>query len=823
MHRGMTFAFIASTVALWLIAVMAPTVAMITALLAMTPTSVDSHGGVEVVRTTLVWSAAVALAAMLLGWSPGRWLGALSGRRFAPSITALLLAPSIVPAAILFYAWWQSWPADAPMYAWAVERDMIPLLRSATLFLALVGWSWPIVALIVAGRSAQTSLRRLELLRLDGAPWHARLRDAIRRDARSLLLAGALVFILTATNTTCFDLAFVYSIGNELRAIRELGGNLAQVTQMALPGVIVVMIIGFAAILAGRAPRDRVLGRCPPTRTGGIMLLLLWIATVALPLGLFLVNVAQSPIFAREVSTFADFYGDRLLRGLILAMVTALALGLVTVTMTALWSNDRWVVRRTADVMALTWGVMFLVPAPLVGAGIEGAFNHTWIGDAPAVLYRSSMILPIAHVARFGVIAVLLARWCVEVERPTLRAVRRLDAGCSLGGLCRAHAPAVRAAVIAVSVVTLVLSISEIPVTVQVMPPGGAVITPSLLNDMHYQRPQTVMIATCMFLLLACLVAGALVVTWPKRRMMAMLLLMSIVMLPGCGRDVPESGPIDVDLTWGATGRGPGQFLYPRGIAVDAERSRVYVVDKAARVQRFDLDGTQRAEWQMPEFEVGKPTGLSVHPDGTVYVADTHYYRIIAYSPDGTERMRFGSYGEGPGEFIYPTDIAFGPNGRIYVSEYGGNDRVQIFERDGTLVRGFGSQGHGLEQLNRPQSLEFSRDGSELYIADACNHRIVVTTPEGEVLRTIGQAGRGPGAFSYPYDLAVLADGSLLVVEFGNNRVQWIGATGECLGLFGVPGHEEGALQYPWGIDVARNRVYVLDSGNNRVQVMRTP
>ncbi|MFB3138199.1 MAG: hypothetical protein ACE10B_03145, partial [Phycisphaerales bacterium] len=233
--------------------------------------------------------------------------------------------------------------------------------------------------------------------------------------------------------------------------------------------------------------------------------------------------------------------------------------------------------------------------------------------------------------------------------------------------------------------------------------------------------------------------------------------------------------------------------------------------------------GEPQLQWRMPQWQNGKPTGLNVAPDGRVFVADTHYHRVIAYDPDGRELMRFGRYGQGPGEFIYPTDVAFGPQGRIYVSEYGGNDRVQVFSAQGEFLFGFGSFGSQGGQFNRPQAMTFNASKSELYIADACNHRIVVCDGQGTLLRVLGGPGRGPSELAYPYDVMVLGDGSLLVCEFGNNRIQHLSATGECRGLFGRAGTDEGELQYPWGIDGVDEAIFVLDSGNNRVQVIRRP
>ena len=65
-----------------------------------------------------------------------------------------------------------------------------------------------------------------------------------------------------------------------------------------------------------------------------------------------------------------------------------------------------------------------------------------------------------------------------------------------------------------------------------------------------------------------------------------------------------------------------------------------------------------------------------------------------------------------------------------------------------------------------------------------------------------------------------LADGHLVVCEYGNNRIQRFSQTGEPLGVAGRVGAGSGELRYPWGVDGADDRLFVLDSGNNRVQVV---
>lgn len=307
-------------------------------------------------------------------------------------------------------------------------------------------------------------------------------------------------------------------------------------------------------------------------------------------------------------------------------------------------------------------------------------------------------------------------------------------------------------------------------------------------------------------------------------RVAARSLLCTTLLITGCGRgDQDESAPLKPLRIFGSPGNAMGQFGYPRAIDVDQQNQYVYVVDKTARVQRFGFDGKPQLQWHMPAMENGKPTGVSVAPDGRVFVPDTHYFRVIAYDSQGNELMRFGEYGREPGQFIYTTDVAFGPQNRIYVSEYGGNDRVQVFDEKGSYLFQFGSFGSEPGNFNRPQSMVFNPDKTLLFITDACNHRIDVFEPDGKFLRCFGSAGREPGQLMYPYGMMMLADGTLMVAEYGDNRLQRLDQDGKSLGMFGRLGRGPGELQYPWAVAGTPDEIFVLDSGNNRVQVIRSP
>lgn len=318
------------------------------------------------------------------------------------------------------------------------------------------------------------------------------------------------------------------------------------------------------------------------------------------------------------------------------------------------------------------------------------------------------------------------------------------------------------------------------------------------------------------------------------------------IVLPACGPGDPAGdAPLLTRRVLSEGGKNPGQVLYPR--AIDADHAGIWLIDKAGRVQRLDADSGEHTHmFTLAEIEQGKPTGITTAPLPTdpgrmgLWIADTHNFRVTVLDPKditGNQQPQpvasFGSYGEAPGQFIYVTDVAVLTDEqnrveRIYVSEYGGNDRVTILDGDYNLISTFGTFGVGTPDnafeviFNRPQSIEIDREARELIITDACNHRIGRFTLDGQLIAWIG----APEAdlFRYPYGLLLLEGRQALVAEFGGNRLALVDLdAGTVIRTLGIPGREAGQLASPWGLAAIDAEVFVLDSSNNRVQVIRTP
>lgn len=589
-------------------------------------------------------------------------------------------------------------------------------------------------------------------------------------------------------------------------SVREQRSRAAAAVATSVPLLVVIAACAFAGslLIRGTSAADAIdTGPWPRVLDAGIVAKLLAVAVLVLSLVVPLVALVKSLAIAVDpVQMWREFAPPVLGSLQVGGMTAALAL-LLAIAATAGRS-------RGALLASIA---TFLIGGQLLAIGFIHLYNRQWLSG----VYDSAALPIFAYLARFGWIAIAAGRFTTSPRWRELRQMAAIDGATAGQTAVRIVLPLAWPVLIASAVCVMTLSITEVPATVLLSPQKPQMLTPEMMTWVHTLRFDP-MIEASLVLVTVVLLLSLLIVTlvWLGTRPLRRLLPCAFVLmlfLPGCGSST------EPDEIWLDTGVGPGRVVYPRGISYDKQSDTFYVVDRTATVQRLDRHGKSMNGWQMPEQLIGKPVGLSVGPDGNVYVPDTHYQRIIVYSPTGQEVRRWGGPGKGPGEFVYPTDIAFDDKGRVFVSEYGDNDRIQVFDQQGKFLYQFGEFGVGDGEFRRPQSMVIV--GETLYATDSCNHRIVVFKTDGTFVKSMGQTGQGLGEFRFPYGLDIDAAGRLVVCEFGNNRVQWIDpATGKGLKTWGRGGRQPGELAYPWAVAVdSRGKVIAVDSGNNRLQV----
>ena len=77
----------------------------------------------------------------------------------------------------------------------------------------------------------------------------------------------------------------------------------------------------------------------------------------------------------------------------------------------------------------------------------------------------------------------------------------------------------------------------------------------------------------------------------------------------------------------------------------------------------------------------------------------------------------FGTYGTGPGQWVWPAGIAADSQQRLYVSDEW-NQRITVFDKQGNLLDEWGEAGAAEGQLNRPSGLAFDAE-EHLLLVDA--------------------------------------------------------------------------------------------------------
>lgn len=297
------------------------------------------------------------------------------------------------------------------------------------------------------------------------------------------------------------------------------------------------------------------------------------------------------------------------------------------------------------------------------------------------------------------------------------------------------------------------------------------------------------------------------------------LILLLIGFASGCDQQKQTLGQLQ--QVWGRRGISDGRFQKPRAMAIDRD-DRLYIVDMTARIQVLKPDGTFLYTWQTPDHQFGKPTGLSIGNDGSILVANTHYYEVLIYNPEGKLIKKIGgNKGERPGEFGLVTHAIQDSHNNYYISEYGEFDRIQKFSPEGNFIKQWGGHGSEPGQFIRPQKMAIDSD-DHIWVTDACNHRIQVFDTDGNLLKIWGKEGSQPGELYYPYDIILSPDKTVFICEFGNHRVQRFTHDGQSLGCWGSEGRQEGQLYNPWAIvRDSQGLLYVLDTNNHRVQTVK--
>jgi DNA-binding beta-propeller fold protein YncE len=187
----------------------------------------------------------------------------------------------------------------------------------------------------------------------------------------------------------------------------------------------------------------------------------------------------------------------------------------------------------------------------------------------------------------------------------------------------------------------------------------------------------------------------------------------------------PMPGDEEFVADFSRPGDGPGQLIWPAGIALDRQEN-VYVTDEwLNRVSVFDKD----------DNEFNGPSGIAIDPQDVLYIVDSRNHRVQKFTKEGRFLSTWGSLGRAPGQFNAPWGITLDQQGNVFVADHK-NHRVQKFTPDGQFIMQLGNYGTGKGQLNHPSDVAVDPEG-DVYVCDWANHRVQVFDADGKIITSL--------------------------------------------------------------------------------------
>lgn len=127
---------------------------------------------------------------------------------------------------------------------------------------------------------------------------------------------------------------------------------------------------------------------------------------------------------------------------------------------------------------------------------------------------------------------------------------------------------------------------------------------------------------------------------------------------------------------------------------------------------------------------------VRVDSDNNIWVVDAPGHVVYKMNFQGHVLMELGLKGvagRSKNTFNLPTDVAFGSDGSVYVSDGYGNARVVKYTADGQYLLEWGSRGIGPGEFGLPHNLAVDVD-DRVYVTDRDNQRVEVFDDEGGFL-----------------------------------------------------------------------------------------
>lgn len=255
------------------------------------------------------------------------------------------------------------------------------------------------------------------------------------------------------------------------------------------------------------------------------------------------------------------------------------------------------------------------------------------------------------------------------------------------------------------------------------------------------------------------------------------------------------------------------------GLVVPVDIIRLFVENsigtlpllKIKFLKKWGSEGEGNGQFLNP-WGIGTGTGAPAY----VYVSDGRQSRVQVFSPNGRFLHRLP-------EKIFGNFLAVNGNGSVYVINrepvpnptY--NYRVEVYYYD-QFVKSF-----KVKDANY-RGIAADMYGENIYMTDINEQRVLRFNADGQILAQWGSTGSGNGQFHHSSPWGIDVDNfnrKVFVTDGGNHRIQVFSPDGSFLTKWGTHGTGDGQFNWPVAVTVDYNleHVYVIDQKNTRIQV----
>jgi sugar lactone lactonase YvrE len=213
-------------------------------------------------------------------------------------------------------------------------------------------------------------------------------------------------------------------------------------------------------------------------------------------------------------------------------------------------------------------------------------------------------------------------------------------------------------------------------------------------------------------------------------------------------------------------GSGAGKMRKPINVAIDQDGVK-YITDTGRnQVLVFDReDRFLRAYGVKDQFKPGDVVIVG----NRLYVSDLEHHVIqVLDKRSGKLLFKFGESKIKKNRLLWPTNMALGPDGYLYVTDTG-NFHIMKYSLDGALVHNYGAVGTAFGQFARPKGIALDRQG-RIYVVDAAFENVQLFDPSWRLLLFFGEPGGDPENINLPTTVVVDYDNVPLFQKYADPK-----------------------------------------------------